>query len=604
MTEPHPELKPNHKRARRVGVSVVIGAHVLLLAFGAWRQSPTMDEPAYLVGGISHWRFGRFDLTSVSPPLVRTVAAIPVILSPHEEDWKNYRVGPGVRTEHAVGRDFVICNGARAFWLFTIGRWACIPFSLVGAWACYHWSYDLWGPRSAWAALVLWCFSPDILAHGQMLTPDIGVTALSLAASFAYWKWSTALNWSRALLAGFVLGLALLAKTNAVALFVVLPALALLVSLRATPPATGRIWRAAGQLGASILVALYALNLGYGFEGTFKRLDSYEFASLTFRGSTEKSIGNRFREHAIGLLPVPLPSSFLEGIDLQRRDFENALGNTKTYFCGTWYPQSWWWYYLFAAGIKEPLGLGVLLLISGYSWIGAGGWRARMDSGILFLVIPSMALFALASSQTGFGHSLRYVIPAFPFLYILASGAFRDSRAGRVPAIARGAIEELNDQSAESANIVRPAFKARNGFALVCLVWVTVSSLSVYPHSLAYYNELAGGPLKGHAYLLDGNLDWGQDLLYLGRWMRSHPAARPMHAGYWGPLPINEVMPGIFSSESFSSNGDQSVPPGWYAISVNHLRQDFRMGDPRYAPFLHRPVTSRAGYSIYIYQIP
>ena len=44
--------------------------------------------------------------------------------------------------------------------------------------------------------------------------------------------------------------------------------------------------------------------------------------------------------------------------------------------------------------------------------------------------------------------------------------------------------------------------------------------------------------------------------------------------------------------------------PGWYAISVNHLRQDFRMGDPRYAPFLHRPVTSRAGYSIYIYQIP
>lgn len=40
------------------------------------------------------------------------------------------------------------------------------------------------------------------------------------------------------------------------------------------------------------------------------------------------------------------------------------------------------------------------------------------------------------------------------------------------------------------------------------------SALATYPHTLSYFNELAGGPLNGPAHLLDANVDWGQDLLY------------------------------------------------------------------------------------------
>ena len=35
------------------------------------------------------------------------------------------------------------------------------------------------------------------------------------------------------------------------------------------------------------------------------------------------------------------------------------------------------------------------------------------------------------------------------------------------------------------------------------------SSLAIYPHSLSYFNELAGGPTKGHYHLIDSNIDWG-----------------------------------------------------------------------------------------------
>ena len=47
------------------------------------------------------------------------------------------------------------------------------------------------------------------------------------------------------------------------------------------------------------------------------------------------------------------------------------------------------------------------------------------------------------------------------------------------------------------------------------LLATVASTLSVYPHQLAYFNEAAGGPENGHKHLLHSNLDWGQDLLLI-----------------------------------------------------------------------------------------
>ena len=35
--------------------------------------------------------------------------------------------------------------------------------------------------------------------------------------------------------------------------------------------------------------------------------------------------------------------------------------------------------------------------------------------------------------------------------------------------------------------------------------------MSIYPHYLAHFNEAVGGPRNGYRYLVDSNLDWGQD---------------------------------------------------------------------------------------------
>lgn len=41
----------------------------------------------------------------------------------------------------------------------------------------------------------------------------------------------------------------------------------------------------------------------------------------------------------------------------------------------------------------------------------------------------------------------------------------------------------------------------------------------IFPHQLAYFNELAGGPYEGWRHLLGSNLDWDQDYLQLRNWL-------------------------------------------------------------------------------------
>ncbi|MGH9173646.1 MAG: hypothetical protein ACRD1H_04785, partial [Vicinamibacterales bacterium] len=145
----------------------------------------------------------------------------------------------------------------------------------------------------------------------------------------------------------------------------------------------------------------------------------------------------------------------------------------------------------------------------------------------------------------------------------------------------------------------------------LALAWTVGGSLWIYPHSLSYFNELAGGPRGGHYHLLDSNIDWGQDLHRLKEWHDSHPHARPLFMNvknnsylkqygldYLGPpTGPDEQRLSEYTSVDFGYLGPR---PGWYALSVDKLHT--RHGGYEY--FLeHFEPTETIGYSIYIYHI-
>jgi hypothetical protein len=320
--------------------------------------------------------------------------------------------------------------------------------------------------------------------------------------------------------------------------------------------------RGAAQLAGVLLLGLYLLNLGYLFDGSFRPLGEFRFHSRAFRGPGDgDGPGNRFAGTWLGRLPVPLPRDYLRGIDVQKKDFES---NKISYLRGEWRQGGWWYYYLYALAVKVPLGSwAVLLLALGLRLGRRGGpgpWRDE-----LVLLAPAALVLALASWQTGINRHLRYVLPAFPLAFAWAGQAAPRALAGGwKPAALLGAA----------------------------LAWAGCSSLWVYPHSLAYFNELAGGPRGGHAHLLHSNIDWGQDLLFLKRWADDHPEARPLWLEQGGFL--DPAHAGLDTAPP-----PAEPRPGWYAISVTWLHSPTKWY-PRLLRF--RPVAT-AGYSTYIYHL-
>jgi len=622
------------ERPRVAGYTVValLAVHTGLLAYSAYVHSPTLNEPGHLVAGLSHWKFGRFELYRVNPPLVRLVAALPVMAVGYEEDWSGFHDEPGTRPVFRMGIGLVRANGERSFFLFMIARWACIPFSWLGAIACYLWARDLNGRTSGVFACALWCFSPNILAHASLITADVGGTALGVAACYTFWQWLKKPTWTQAALTGIVLGLAELAKTTLILFYPLWPLLWVIYRWSDRHEMRVHDWtREAGMLVLRMAIGLYVLNLGYGFEGSDKQLGEFHFVSNLFTGNNEEAkpssdspapspqslvpSHNRFANTWLGHLPVPFPKSYLLGIDIQQHDFEDY--GRPSYLRGQWQDHGWWYYYLYAAAIKVPLGTWLLGLMSVATLLASKQKKPRIAfrDGVILLT-PPLVIFAVCSVKNGFSEHFRYVLPCFPFVFIWI-GCFAP--------IALKVNRKFLDRSRVYHYIAWAVGLCSRGlfagtFALILFLWSVASSLWVYPHSLGYFNETVGGPLNGPEHLLGSNVDWGQDLLYLRDWVHENPNAEPVHLAFHGNFDPADVGFGktppwpheIPLGKNTQQDKKFRFESGCCAVSINLLRgsrmaarggaesADDSLG-AALAELKNLEPATRKGYSIWIF---
>jgi hypothetical protein len=352
--------------------------------------------------------------------------------------------------------------------------------------------------------------------------------------------------------------------------------------------------RSAVHLGAILILAIDIINAGYLFEGTGRPLKDFVFVSHALSGVDEPSgsPGNRFVGSVLERLPIPFPENYVLGLDQQKRDLEFGNAVQFSYLHGEWSRRGWWYFYLYALAIKVPLGTWCLFGLAIWErFFQPDSLRCFRDEVVL--AVPPLLLLVVASSQTGFTDHFRYVLPVLPFTFIWIS------RVARVIADRRWIASFL---------------------MLAALLWSIASSLLVYPHSLSYFNELAGGPSGGHYHLLSSNIDYGQDLLFLKAWVDRNPEARPLKLAIWNMKTVDPAMAGIEYTVApsgrppnvhagFEQSKRYGPQPGWFAVNVNLLHGDDwpgRSGDPDvgyYGYFLNFTPVATAGYSIYIYHI-
>ena len=149
----------------------------------------------------------------------------------------------------------------------------------------------------------------------------------------------------------------------------------------------------------------------------------------------------------------------------------------------------------------------------------------------------------------------------------------------------------------------------------MCLVG---SSILTYPDYLAYFNWFAFG--HPERIVLDSDLDWGQDVARLSKWLRSR-GVKEIALSYYGRADLNRAgLPDFYELLPYKE------VTGWVAISAYNralpspflispfpgmapyysIRGNFEKLPHGPGPFawllVYRPVT-RIGRSIFVYNI-
>jgi hypothetical protein len=554
--------RSNHCRVLAI---VIVAIHVVLLNWSSVSHFPTIDEVGHFPAGVSHWWYGNYRLYHVNPPLVRMVATLPVVLpGPPEMSSRQSSSDVLARPEFAIGCGFLNDSGFEALWYFSLARIATLPFSLLGAYASYALAHKFYGAPAALVALSLWCFCPTVLAYGACITPDVGAAACGLLAWVLFLKWMRSSTISSMLLFGAGLGVAQLTKTTWLVLFALCPAIFVLNWFFYSRSNIRALSKGTAHLAIVSVIAVCIMNLGYGFDRSMTPLGKFEFmskplADTSTETSSNRLTGNRFSESWLGASPVPLPANYVLGIDFVKWEFERGYAS---YLRGEWRHGGWWYYYLYAMGMKLPVGT-MLLAACAVGILAYKTWRSPMDAwNDVMILAPAVAILALVSSQTGFNHHIRYVLPALPLIYVWAS---------------------------QLAAYVRRDRPLRSGAILTALTWAITSSLWIYPHSMSYFNELAGGPLNGNQHLHNSNVDWGQDLTYLKNWMDDHPDVKEVGVAAYHWVKLEQMGLPTYEANHWPSDPNHDTQkttgplPGWFAISQNHL-----VGEP-HKSFFGRP---------------
>jgi hypothetical protein len=579
---------------RRVVVSGLLAVFLSQAAVGIQGDSGTMDETVYLPAGYTYWTTGDFRLGAEHPPLAKLLVAAPLLLAGVRSLPESHPAWGDAR-QWWYGREFLYAvNDADR--VLRLGRAAVVALGLLVGAAVYAWAGRLYGAGAGLLALVLYVFSPDVLAFARLATTDFPAAGFLFLSVFSLFTFLERPSVGRMGLTGMALGLALASRQTSLILLLVFPVLVLVWAIGSVSPGVegpapphgepeghmegggpvvrrnipGR--RSLGQRVLGILgaagIAYGVLWTVYGFQAQATRRPDFEIPWSLLMSDPAGAMGawvEWMRHYRL------LPDGYLYGIVVHA---SGVLPRCDTFLLGESSPDGWWYFFLATFFLKTPLSL--LLLLAASLWT-VGFRKQGSGRSEAFLLIPVLMIFAFVSAA-GIQNGHRHLLPVYPFLFVLASRTAAD--------LSRKVLVTL-------------------------VLWYLGASLWVFPHHLSYMNELVLGPGNGHRALVDSSLDWGQDLKRLRRYMDDQ-GIQKVKLSYFGSAPAEyygiayEPLPSFPPIGQVPESGTVSLEPsGVYAISATNLRGGCLDPSVRQA-FLDffggRVPDGQAGYSILIYR--
>lgn len=552
----------------------LLGAMLALMWRPMQEESDTLDEPVFLAAGYSYWLGHRHTFNVEHPPLLQLWSALPLLgmpvnLPPNAEQYFDYRLHPpqSLTWKHEFEDSAKLFPHPIAFYNYPVieaglfaRRLLFHPFNNAAAllfWSrfmqalvtlaaglvIFFWARALSNDAGGVLALATWVFNPLALAFGHLVLTDPG---MALALPLAVWTLARFLEsptWPRTLIAGLATGLALATKFTALLLVPIFGTLLVLWWWK-----TGR-WRiAAGHLAIVAVVAWVVVLLVY-----------CPHWSPPPPISAEDAARLKVPAWLVALRPVLIPGEYFKGLAIM---LLHASTGHLAYLAGEWSQSGWWYYFPVALLVKTPLAL-LLLCGTATAW---AVWRCRQwrFAELVPLVAAAVYLGAAMMSRTNIG--VRHVLPVFPLLAAVV--AVQYARAARAVRLTMGVLA--------------------GGLALTA--WLAC------PLYLQYFNELAGGPAEGHKWLVDSNLDWGQDAKRLKAFVDQNKIAH-VYVRFFGTAGALQTA-GVKCTHVTTEQARQ-IRGGHLVVSASYLMQP----EWDWLRTTHEPV-ARVAHTLFVYRLP
>jgi 4-amino-4-deoxy-L-arabinose transferase-like glycosyltransferase len=574
---------------------------VLLVAMGAamfagvFLDSDTVDEAFHLSCGYTFLRTGELPAATEHPPLAQALSALPLLLL-HLRLQPADASSAGSQAKWGGDADFLYHNVVPAETILAAGRSVKVVLTLLFGGFIAWWTRRHFGALPALVALLLFAFDPSFIAHGHLATTDVPAAFAFLAGCLSWNAFLTRGSMRYALWCGLVTGLALAVKYSALLLPVLYVCWYLVHGLQQAAALQAPRWRCSfghfvKSMAAVLGGAFVALYVSYGFET--RPLLPAEFggtplSAILVQNPATASLGAILLHHpglarvldtAALRLPIPAPS-FVRGFLYV--SLHNAHGHTS-YLLGQTSGGGWWYYFPVVFGVKTPAGVLALLLLAVAAAfliaIRAGPREAvfrllRARQEWYALTIPPLAYFTLATtSHINIG--IRHILPVYPFVFIWIAAILFTFRPPDLPAFFRKA-------------------------AVVSVALVVVESAAAFPRYLAFFNLPSGGRSQGWKYVVDSNLDWGQDMKRLQPYLERNGAAGNVCLAAFTVAPASQF--GI-TAHPIPKSAEEARAQGCLVVISLSILYEWRPSDGSYDWLERRQPTGRVGDSFRVYDL-
>jgi len=556
---------------------------VLLLAGMGWaqissalRETQTIDESFQLVTGYAYVRNGVYTFGLEHPPLLKLLFGLAVRdLNP--ELPRAFPATPRDGGDPKLGTQFLYRNRVPADALLLRGRLVAIGVSLILGCAIAFVTARWFGRGAALLALSFYVLDPNILAHGRYIKNDVAAALGIFVVTAAWGSYLVSRKRSYLLASGLFLGLALSTKFSALVLLPILLIHALIRRWqvpRDWPRAKLiRSFAAAGAIAFAVIWAVYGLDVGTvssaGLVDKARKIEPLRklARSVPLIQGPLLTLANS--------VPIPAPLFFRGIVGIGHM---NIVGR-ETYLLGKAYSHSPWYCSPVTLFVKTPaamLGLVAAALILSWrrlrssSWSGLlGRFRAMPFAWIMLAISPLLYIAITAGVRINAG--VRSLLAVYPFVFIFVAAVLvRETRMGWARRVIVGA-------------------------GLVALV---AESVAIYPHYLSFFNILVGGPSNGPKYLLDSNIDWGQDAKYLKAYADSR-RIRNLCLSYYGLADLDYYGVSHQPLPSYPALADLRRLDCVAAVSVTNLYSP----EGKYESLRAIEPQARIGNSIYVYDL-